>query len=350
MALFIDYPSWISPFVIPGVPIRWYSLMYIVAFAFAYVLFRYECKHDRVIKFSAAESQNLFFWGILGLLIGARLGSCFFYSDWRYYLTHPWMIFWPFQDGHFVGLPGMSYHGGLIGLILGVFIYTKVKKESFLLIADLLSAAIPLGYTFGRLGNFINAELYGRITSSPIGMLFPYAEPVSTSVESVRGVADALGYQYAVGDMINLPRFPSQLFEAFFEGIVLFLILWFVIRKLKIRRAWANGVVLGSYLIGYGTFRFFIEYLRQPDSDIGYILKWGGSEDVFVFESLLNISKGQIYCLMMVLAGIIIIIAVSCLRRHRLKTEREMAKTIKRGESDRRSTKKTKKGNAKRGH
>lgn len=332
MVLFVQYPTWISPYVIPGLPIRWYAVMYLVAFAFAYMLFRYECKHDGQIKMNASESQDLFFWGILGLLIGARVGSCFLYNDAWYYFSHPWMIFWPFSNGKFVGLPGMSFHGGAVGLVLSVFIYCKVKNINFLCLADMLAAAIPLGYTFGRLGNFINGELYGRVALKG-GIIFPYAEPFSTNLEWVREACDFLGIAYNLGDYVNLPRYPSQLYEAFGEGILLFLVLWFLIRPLKKKKGWADGVVMSSYFIGYGIVRFIVEYFRQPDADIGYVLALGHeSDNIALFQSLFNFSKGQMYCLIMILAGSALLIVLSVMHhRKRVYDDKQKSRKIKRG-------------------
>ncbi len=177
-------------------------------------------------------------------------------------MRHPFEAFLPFEFTNgirFTGISGMSYHGGLIGVIISLIIWVKKYKGNFLEIVDLWAPAVPLGYTFGRVGNFINGELYGRITSSPIGMYFPKA-----------------------GDMTL--RHPSQLYEAFFEGIFLFAILWAIRKKIKIR-----GMMLGFYLIGYGTVRFFIEFFRQPDAHIGYVFLW--------------LSQGQILCSFMVMAG-----------------------------------------------
>lgn len=307
LSLFVDFPSWISPYVINGLPVRWYAVMYIVAFAIAYVLFRYQCKHDGVIEMSSSESQDLFFIAILFLLIFARLFSVFFYSDWKYYLLHPWAIFWPFRDGKFVGLPGMSYHGGVIGCFLGGFIYARRHGRKILQLTDMVVAGIPLGYTFGRLGNFINAELYGRVTDKPWGMIFPTAEPFSTNFEWVRAFADKIAMEYTENSFINLPRHPSQLYEALFEGIILFLIVFFIIRPLKNKKHMPDGFIFSFYLMGYGIFRFFIEYCRQPDISIGYIINGGNSSNIAVFESFLNISEGQLFCLAMVVAGALLL-------------------------------------------
>ena len=320
MSLFINYPSWISPYVIKGLPIRWYAVMYVFAFATAYILFMglLKEKENRDIKKESAE--DLFIYCVIGLLIGARLGSCLFYDDALYYLSHPWLIFWPFRNGEFVGLPGMSYHGGVIGAIVAGLIYTKVKKISVLRFADLITSAIPFAYTWGRLGNFINGELYGRVTTSRMGMVFPTAERFSTTHQWVRSVADTVGIVYSPGDYVNLPRWPSQLFEAFFEGIVLGIIIWFVVRKIKKKRNMADGTILASYLMGYGLIRFILEYFRQPDSDIGYVI--GHSSNIYLFESVLNISKGQVFCLLMVIGGLALLLCVNLIAKRNRKYDK----------------------------
>lgn len=320
MSLFINYPSWISPYVIKGLPIRWYAVMYVFAFATAYILFMglLKEKENRDIKKESAE--DLFIYCVIGLLIGARLGSCLFYDDALYYLSHPWLVFWPFRNGEFVGLPGMSYHGGVIGAIVAGLIYTKVKKISFLRFADLITSAIPFAYTWGRLGNFINGELYGRVTTSRMGMVFPTAERFSTTHQWVRSVADTVGIVYSPGDYVNLPRWPSQLFEAFFEGIVLGIIIWFVVRKIKKKRNMADGTILASYLMGYGLIRFILEYFRQPDSDIGYVI--GHSSNIYLFESVMNISKGQVFCLLMVIGGLALLLCVNLIAKRNRKYDK----------------------------
>lgn len=317
MTLFVDYPSWINPYVFSFLPIRWYAVMYLVAFFITYLLFRYQVSHDGMARMSKDEIEGLFFSCIVGLFLGARIFSCIFYSDTAYYLTHPWMMFWPFENGRFVGLPGMSYHGGAVGCFIGGWIYARRHGYGILLLTDMMCAGIPLGYTFGRIGNFINGELFGRVTTSAVGMVFPSAERFSTTHEWVRKVADEIGMGYAYGDMLNLPRHPAQLYEAFFEGVVLFLFLWFVIRPLKYRRKWGDGVVFASYLMGYGFVRFFIEYFREPDAYPGYVIKLGGgSDNIAVFTSFLNISRGQVFCFLMFLCGILLLLVVNFRRKH----------------------------------
>ncbi len=202
-----------------------------------------------------------------------------------------------------VGLQGMSYHGGVIGGLIGGALYCRKAGVNFWSGADAAVAGIPLGYTFGRLGNFINGELWGRVTASPVGMVFPSAPGFSTRHEWVRRIADEIGMAYSQGDVINLPRHPSQLYEAMFEGVVLWLVIWFFFRK----RKQVAGTLLGVYLIGYGAVRFFIEYFREPDAGIGFPIALGPDGPQALFLSPLNISTGQIFCLVMIAAGALLI-------------------------------------------
>lgn len=301
MSMYITFPSWIQPEVFSNLPIRWYSLMYLVAFAFAYILFRYQ-RNKGLIAIDDESMYSLFLYAIVGLIVGARLFSTLFYDGSMYYWTHPHMIFWPFRGGHFVGLPGMSYHGGLVGAVIGVLIFSKQYKQNFLDIADVMVAAVPLGYTFGRLGNFINGELWGRVSTVKWAIVFPDAPRFSTNYGWVRDIANTIGMEFQSGQLLNLPRHPSQLYEALFEGIVLWLFMWFIIKP----RKKFPGYNLSWYLIGYGGVRFLIEYLREPDSQLGFIISWGKeSEPIALFHSLFNISMGQVLCLLMIIAGVV---------------------------------------------
>ena len=307
--LYINYPSWLHPEIIPGFKyLRWYGLMYLVAFFVAYLFFRLQIK-KRELKtickqkkdMSMDDVSSLFMYGIIGLLLGARIFGTLVYNH-SYYLTRPHLIFWPFaSEGDslvFTGFQGMSYHGGFIGGFFGVLLWCKLRKQNFLAIADIMAASIPFGYTFGRIGNFTNGELYGRVTSSPLGMVFPqvpFYEYFDTSEEWVRSLAEKAGMAIQKGEeMINLPRHPSQLYEALFEGVVLALIL-FLVRKKKP----FNGFITCLYAFGYGFFRFIIEYFRQPDADLGYIISPHASKNIYIFESFLNLSMGHILCLIM---------------------------------------------------
>ncbi len=257
-------PQNISPvlFEIGWFKVQYYGLSYIVAFALTYILVLYRITHEERFAFSKDQVNDITTYAILGLIIGARLGYVLFYNL-AYYLRHPLEIFLPFSFSNgfaFTGISGMSYHGGLIGALLAVTWYIRKNKLEFWDVMDLYFTVVPLGYTFGRLGNFMNGELFGRITTAPIGMVFPQAPNTAL-------------------------RHPSQLYEAFFEGIFLFVILW-SIRKIKKPR----GAMLAFYVIGYGTVRFFIEFFRQPDAHIGFIF--------------LSFSMGQILCALMILGGI----------------------------------------------
>ena len=284
--------------------------MYICAFGTAFFILK------RLLKEGALDSPNrnateddifgFIATGIIGLLLGARIFSTLVYNQYDpanpssiNYWTHPWLIFWPFDRlGRFTGLAGMSYHGGFIGGLLGMIFWCWRNKRPFMKWIDAMCTAIPLGYTFGRLGNFLNGELYGRITTAPWGMVFPGAERFSLSINWVREFAEKCGIAVTSGGLINLPRHPSQLYEAFFEGIVLFTVIWLLHRKKPF-----DGFSGGLYTIGYGLVRFFIEYFREPDADIGYRIAADSSAPLYMNTSLLNISTGQILCFLMILGG-----------------------------------------------
>jgi phosphatidylglycerol:prolipoprotein diacylglycerol transferase len=310
---YIPYPSWLRAEIIPPLPIRWYGLMYLVAFAVAYVLFRWQLR-ERHIETQKDVVLDLFFWAIVGLLVGGRLAAVTIYDSSGYYLQHPLQIILPFSRVNgkiaLTGIAGMSYHGGLVGATIAIIIFLKVKKLDVLDWGDMLVAGIPLGYTFGRLGNFINGELYGRITKVAWGMVFPNAETFPSSQPWVRDYATAVGMPLPTSGLVNLPRHPSQLYEAFFEGIVLWLILWFIVRK---RRPY-KGFVIACYVLGYGVIRFFIEYVRQPDKGIGF----GGYGYPIIFQHLdnfyaqfswVNFTTGQILNLIIIGAAVIMMLA-----------------------------------------
>lgn len=301
--LFINFPTWIKPVIIPGLPLHWYGLMYLIAFGITYVLFKYQVKQEK-LKMSEDDITNFFFWTILGLIVGARIFSSLIYDTSGIYWRKPWLIFWPFDSKmHLVGLQGMSYHGGLTGAVTGALIFSLKKKLNFLKMVDLTVAGIPLGYSFGRLGNFINGELWGRVTTMKWGIIFPNAPSFPTSYEWVRKMADKVGIPYHPGDMVNLPRHPSQLYESFFEGIFLWVILWFVFRK----RKKFNGYMLSIYLTGYGIIRFIIEYFREPDIGIGFPIHFGSQiYPTALLLSPFNFTTGQILCTVMIVSGIIL--------------------------------------------
>lgn len=243
-------PSNIDPIVLTvgSFSLRWYALMYLVGFAVVYQLLLRRIKKNEM-AWSAdilpkALIVDFLFFAFIGLLIGGRLAYVLFY-DFSYFLAHPLAIISPFDfsAGVFTGIYGMSYFGGLIGVILATVILVRKRNISFWVLADFVVPAIPAGYFFGRIGNFLNGELYGRATEKIWGMYFP-------------------------ADPSRLLRHPSQLYEAFFEGIVLFLILWLLRNNKKIA---AYHLMLPVYLFGYGFVRLWIEFFREPDSQIGLI-------------------------------------------------------------------------------
>ena len=307
LPLYINYPSWIHPEIFPGVPvlglIRWYGLMYIFAFGTAFIVLKkllnegaldtqgYKATEDDIFSFIAT--------GIVFLLIGARIFSTLVYDTSGIYYKKPWLIFWPFNDkGQFTGLAGMSYHGGFIGGFIGMIFWCVRHKKPILKWVDAMATAIPAGYTFGRLGNYLNGELYGRITTMPWGTVFPGAERFSASIAWVQNFAQKCGMELKVA-LINLPRHPSQLYEALFEGLILFLIIWLLHKKKPF-----DGFSSSLYIAGYGIFRFFIEYFREPDADIGYRISADPSAPLYMNTSMFNISTGQILCFLMIVGGI----------------------------------------------
>jgi len=256
-------PEQMSPviFQVGFFKLQYYGLMYLVAFGLTYFLVLHRLKHEARFEITKDQVKELTLSIILGLMIGARLGYVLFYS-FEYYLHHPLEIVLPFSfsDGFtFTGISGMSYHGGLIGVLVAAWLYARNSNVALREMLDLYVPVVPLGYTFGRLGNFINSELFGRVTASPLGMYFPLA---------------------ADGEK----RHPSQLYEAFFEGVVLFCFLW-AVRKIKL----PAGAMLAFYLAGYGAVRFVIEYFREPDAHLGFVVG--------------SFSMGQVLCGLMILAA-----------------------------------------------
>lgn len=245
--------------------VKYYGLMYIVAFSLTYFLLTKRIK-NKEYELKNEVLENYFFQIIIFVLLGGRIGYVLFYNL-QYFIKNPLEIFLPFKFNNgfeFTGIAGMSYHGAVIAAFIGSYLFAKKNKLAPFAFIDFIVPAVPLGYTFGRIGNFINGELYGRVTDAKIGMYFPLA-----------------------GDEVL--RHPSQLYEAAFEGLFIFAVLW-SIRKIKFR----SGFFLASYLILYGMVRFIIEYFREPDDQLGFVL--------------MNLSMGQVLCAVMIVSGIIILL------------------------------------------
>jgi len=236
------------------VQVSWYGMMYIFGFLASYLLVRYQMK-KKDFGITRVEIENLYFYLILGLVIGARLGYVVFY-DLKSYLANPLEIVAIWHGG-------MSFHGGLIGVLIVGILFSRANKKSFWKIVDLIIVTVPIGLGLGRIGNFINGELYGRVSDLPWAMIFPKGGP--------------------------LPRHPSQLYESTLEGGVLFIILWF----LKDKRL-PTGGLLPAFLFLYGCFRFFVEFFREPDAHLGFI--WG------------PLTMGQILTSFMIVGGILLFI------------------------------------------
>ena len=218
--------------------IHWYGIMYVLALIVALYSAKWFVKKDN-LPITKDELDNFFIYAEVGVILGARIGYMLFYMPNNdYYLSHPWQIFNPFVNGQWAGLSGFSYHGAIIGFVISTWIYTiKNRKFTFLFMMDLVAISVPLGYTFGRIGNFINQELYGRVTDVSWGI-------------------------YVNGAL----RHPSQLYEAFSEGIVLFIILFYARQKRVF-----EGQLLVIYAIGYSVARYMVEGYRQPDFQLGFV-------------------------------------------------------------------------------
>lgn len=224
-------------FSIGDIGVHWYGIMYALALISAIAVAKLFIKLDK-IPISADKFDGYIWWSEIGVILGARLGYILFYdTHTMYYLTHPWQIFNPYSNGVYAGISGMSYHGAVIGFIIASFLYCKKHKISFLFLADIAVLGISAGYVFGRIGNFFNQELVGRVTEVPWGIY--------------------------VGNSL---RHPSQLYEAFLEGILIFIILFFI-RKYKS----FDGQLALMYGILYSTARIIAEFYRQPDIQLGFI-------------------------------------------------------------------------------
>lgn len=274
---YISFPE-IDPiaFHVGPFALHWYGLMYLVGVLFALWLARRRAKRPGSL-WNPKEIENLIFYGFIGLFIGGRLGYVLFY-DFPVFMQHPVRIFKVWQGG-------MSFHGGLIGTLVVMSCFAYKTKRHFFQIADFIAPLVPFGLGVGRIGNFINGELWGRVTSSPIGMLFPAS--ASADRAYIKAHPDWSALYSQCGGL--LPRHPSQLYEMALEGVLLFIILNIFVQKSR-----PMGAVSGLFLVCYGIFRFMVEFFRQPDEQLGLF------GDFF--------SMGQLLSVPMIIIGIILLI------------------------------------------
>ena len=238
------------------IDIRWYSLAYIIGILFGVLLIK------RLNKFNGnlipdKVIDSFLIWAVIGIIVGGRVGYVLFYQT-KLFLNNPFYVFEIWNGG-------MSFHGGLLGVIFSIYFFSRYKKISFLYLSDLVSVVAPIGLFLGRIANFINTELIGRPTEFYISVIYPSID--------------------------NIPRHPSQLYEAFFEGFILFIIL--ILNFYRNKKTKNFGVLSGIFLSNYGIFRFFIEYLREPDAHLGLIFNF--------------ITMGQLLCLPLLFFGILLI-------------------------------------------
>ncbi len=238
------------------IDIRWYSLAYILAFVFGSILIKQFNKKSYHLL-TDVQIDRFFIWAIIGVIIGGRIGYVLFYQT-NLFISQPFYIFEIWKGG-------MSFHGGLIGVIFSIYIFSLKNSVNFFYLSDLVSIVAPIGLCLGRISNFINTELYGRVTDFPLAMIYPQID--------------------------KNPRHPSQLYESFFEGIVLFVILFFYFNKGP--KKYFIGNISALFLILYSIFRFTIEYLREPDLHLGLFFKY--------------FSMGQLLCIPLFFAGLIIL-------------------------------------------
>lgn len=255
--------------------IHWYGLMYLLGFALFILLGRYRIKNHPHTAFTYEMLDDALFYGMLGVVLGGRLGHVLFYQ-FGYYLEHPLQIFAIWEGG-------MSFHGGFLGVFIAMILLARKYHLSWLTVTDFVIPLIPPGLAAGRIGNFINAELWGRPTDVPWGMVFPHVD--------------------------ELPRHPSQLYQFALEGLLLFIIIWIYSSKPR-----ATGAVTGMFMIGYGIFRSIAEFFREP-------------EDGFMGILTLGVTMGQWLSIPMILAGIA---ALLWSRRHPAAPQNHKKQTPKR--------------------
>lgn len=262
-----------------SVEVHWYGFMYLLGFLFTYLLASYRAKKRG--DFNGDMVADIIFFGVLGVILGGRIGYVILYN-WNALLANPVSLFKIWEGG-------MSFHGGFIGVMLAMWLFARKYKKHPFTVLDFLAPCVPTGLFFGRIGNFINGELWGRVSDSSVSHLMYFPQAVRADYELLTSNPTLLSLSQTIDGYSLLPRHPSQLYQAATEGILLFIILWLFSAKPRPRYA-----VSALFLLGYGISRFITEFFRQPD--IGYQLFMGW------------MSKGQLYSTPMIIFGIILMI------------------------------------------
>jgi phosphatidylglycerol:prolipoprotein diacylglycerol transferase len=264
--------------------VRWYGLMYLVGFIQLVILGKFHARQNLLTGWHPRDVDDMLFYGVFGTILGGRLGYVLFYKPF-YYFAHPAEVLAIWQGG-------MSFHGGFLGVLIALWLFARNRNKRWLEVTDFVAPLIPLGLAAGRIGNFINGELWGRVTgaTAPWAVYFPQAaaeDKAWITAFPQEAVAQGLAAIYERVGM--LPRHPSQLYESALEGLVLFALLWFYARRRR-----PLGAVSGLFLIGYGSFRFLVEYAREPDSFLGVLA--------------MGMSMGQWLSLPMIVIGVLMML------------------------------------------
>ena len=264
--------------------VRWYGLMYLLAFIQIVILGKFRARQNLLTGWHPRDVDDMLFYGVFGTILGGRLGYVLFYKPF-YYFAHPAEMLAIWQGG-------MSFHGGFLGVLIALWLYARNRNKRWLEVTDFVAPLVPLGLAFGRLGNFINGELWGRVTSAtaPWAVYFPQAAAEDKAwITAFPQEAAARGLAAVYERVGMLPRHPSQLYESALEGLVLFALIWLYARNRR-----PLGAVSGLFLIGYGIFRFVVEYAREPDSFLGVLA--------------MGMSMGQWLSLPMIVIGVLMML------------------------------------------
>jgi phosphatidylglycerol---prolipoprotein diacylglyceryl transferase len=264
--------------------VRWYGLMYLVGFIQLVILGKFRARQNLLTGWHPRDVDDMLFYGVFGTILGGRLGYVLFYKPF-YYFAHPAEVLAIWQGG-------MSFHGGFLGVLIALWLFARNRNKRWLEVTDFVAPLIPLGLAAGRLGNFINGELWGRVTSptAPWAVYFPQAAAEDKAwITAFPQEAAARGLVAIYERVGMLPRHASQLYESALEGLVLFALLWFYARHRR-----PLGAVSGLFLIGYGSFRFLVEYAREPDSFLGVLA--------------MGMSMGQWLSLPMIVIGVLMML------------------------------------------